>query len=472
VNVPSFQFLGYAAIGAILYHLARHASLRTYILLALNLIFLASFAAGPMSLVPYAVFIATGALATILIRRSRSAPLTWAFIVLVLAELCYFKRYGFIPQQLDLKFVYVTMGLSYVFFRVLHLVIESRDAPESVPGSMVSYLNYTLHFPALVSGPIQLYPDYQAAVEAGPRLTPALVGTALWRICLGLFKVVIVGALLSYLQKQAIASYLQDTSWSDSALHELLLIAAYPLFLYANFSGYVDFVVGVARFYGFALPENFDHPFSSENFITFWSRWHITLSNWLKTYVYTPLLMACMRRWESRTAEQYSAVLAYFVTFFLVGVWHGQTAMFLFFGLLQGGGVAANKLYQIQMTQLLGNKEYKQLRANPVYRSVSRGLTFAWFAFTLVWFWASSAELTQLVHAGSAAALITALAALVVVATVVLEILTRLNSLLTAATLLQSRYALCAAATAMTLVVLCSLFIVGTPPPDIVYKQF
>jgi D-alanyl-lipoteichoic acid acyltransferase DltB (MBOAT superfamily) len=472
VNVPSFQCLAYAAFGAVLYKVARRSSVRKYILLAFNLVFLVSLSTGPKSLLPYAVFIATGVLSTALIRRSGSLTTTWALIGLIVAELCYFKQYGFIPQQLGLHFTYVTVGLSYVCFRVLHLLIESRDAPDAVPRSIVSYLNYTLHFPALVSGPIQLYSEYQAAEQADPKFTAGLIGDALWRICLGLFKVVIVAGLLSYLHRQEMDSYLKATDWYQTAMHGATLIAVYPLFLYANFSGYVDFVIGIAKLYGFDLPENFNKPFSSENFLAFWSTWHITLSNWLKTYVYTPLLMTCMRRWESKLAEPYFAVLAYFVTFFLVGVWHGQTAMFLFFGVLQGGGVAANKFYQIQIIRLLGNKKYKQLRSDRLYRALSRGLTFSWFAFTLIWFWASSAELEGLYRTASALSLTVALAALFMISTLALEGVTRLEDLLTGSSVLQSRYALCALATIMFLVVLCSLFIVGAPPPEIVYKQF
>ena len=77
------------------------------------------------------------------------------------------------------------------------------------------------------------------------------------------------------------------------------------------------------------MPENFDWPFLAENFIAFWGRWHITLSNWLKTYVYTPLLMSSMRRFPAPSLEPYLGAFAYFVTFFLVGAWHGQTSMFL-----------------------------------------------------------------------------------------------------------------------------------------------
>src|SRR5258708_37770208 len=97
--------------------------------------------------------------------------------------------------------------------------------------------------------------------------------------------------------------------------------------------------------------------------------------------------MTLLRRCPSRWFESYLGVLAYFVTFFLVGAWHGQTSMFLFFGVLQGGGVAANKLYQVTMTSGLSRKGYRALAANPTYAAWARGLPFTRFALTMVWFW-------------------------------------------------------------------------------------
>ena len=128
----------------------------------------------------------------------------------------------------------------------------------------------------------------------------------------------------------------------------------YPVYVYFNFSGYMDLVIGVARFLRLELPENFNRPFSSCSFLEFWSRWHMTLSSWMKTYVYTPLLKAMMERFQSPAIEPFLGVFAFFVTFFLVGAWHGQTSEFLFFGVLLGLGISLNKLYQILLAKRSG----------------------------------------------------------------------------------------------------------------------
>ena len=108
--------------------------------------------------------------------------------------------------------------------------------------------------------------------------------------------------------------------------------------------------------------------------------------------MYNPLLLNLLRRFPARRLEAVWATLAFFITFFLVGVWHGQTLAFLFFGFLQGLGVSVNKMYQLIMTRRLGRKRYERVSTGALYEGIGRGLTFTWFAFTLTWFWASWGE--------------------------------------------------------------------------------
>ena len=129
------------------------------------------------------------------------------------------------------------------------------------------------------------------------------------------------------------------------------------------------------------------------SFLDFWSRWHITLSTWFKNYLYNPLLVGMMRRISSITLEPFLSVVCFFITFFLVGVWHGRTSEFVFYGVLQGLGVSVNKLWQVLLTRSLGRKRYKSVSARPMYRLLARGLTFSWFALTLFWFWADWRQL-------------------------------------------------------------------------------
>jgi alginate O-acetyltransferase complex protein AlgI len=479
MSVPSVEFLVFAVVGALIFNLFRGLRSRAWVLASLNLAFFCSFLHGWLSAVPYAAFLALGYAGIRILRKQKSAIV---FVMLVAAVLYAFflvKRYSFIPAGMQIAFWYSAIGISYVFFRVMHLLIEVWQDSISEPVGPLSYFNYALNFPALVCGPIQRYEDYREMEEGGRPLAldTRVIGKSIERIVVGFFKVTVVSTFLLTWQKGFINSLSAGDAWSDRVLDLALICGLYPLYLYANFSGYTDFVIGVARLLRLELPENFNDPFSSESFIGFWSRWHMTLSSWLKDYVYTPLLMTLMRRFTAGWAGPYLAVFAYFVTFFLVGAWHGQTTIFLFFGVLQGGGVAVNKLYQVGMTSALGARDYRELCANPTYRACARGLTYTWFAFTLFWFWSDWQQLGRIAAAAGVTAAIAATAFLFAVATALLSLRAWLRAgkaQMSGAwwALAQHRYVRTAMVSALALFTFVVLNVLGGSPPDLVYKNF
>jgi D-alanyl-lipoteichoic acid acyltransferase DltB (MBOAT superfamily) len=225
------------------------------------------------------------------------------------------------------------------------------------------------------------------------------------------------------------------------------------------------------------LPENFDRPFSATSFIDFWNRWHITLSTWLKTYVYNPLLMALMRKNPSESMAPIWGVIAFFVTFFLVGAWHGQTSSFLFFGVLQGLGVSVNKIYEILLVKRLGRKGVKALNTNVLYNAFARGLTFTWFTFTLLWFWSNWNQLASLATALGFLGICEAITLVFVASTVGLGIWQALRGgalsiQVGGQSILQSRYTRTAWCTALVLIAITSELLIRQQAPEIVYKAF
>ncbi|OXI96065.1 MULTISPECIES: MBOAT family O-acyltransferase [Burkholderia] len=476
MNIPSFQFFAFAAVAALIFNLSRSLTWQNTVFLVVNLLFLATFSRDPVAWIPFAAFLLVGYLS---VRGMQTKQWLAAFapiLAIVIALFFWLKRYTFVPSALLLSHPYVTIGVSYIFFRMLHLIIDARSPGLPVRVTPVVYLNYVLNFTSIVSGPIQRFQDY-SVTQTNERPGPDAIdyGVALERVIVGFFKVAIVSVALSHVHHQALAQLSPAQPLGERILTGLTIAAIYPVYLYFNFSGYTDTVVGVARFFGISLPENFDRPFSSTNFIGFWSRWHITLSGWLKTYVYNPLLMALMRRFPSRSLEPYLGVVAFFVTFFLVGAWHGQTSMFLFFGVLQGGGVSVNKLYQIRMTQWLGKKRYVALCNTPLYTHCARGLTFTFFAFSLLWFWSTWSEIQAI--ATTLGPVLVALVWLVVFvgATVTLAVLNAGYARMTQggmAGLFLSRYVRTSWCTVLAVVTVLVLVISDSPAPDIVYKTF
>ncbi len=170
--------------------------------------------------------------------------------------------------------------------------------------------------------PNELIP--QLDVRRDPRHVD--VGGAAWLILGGLFKKVVVSSFL--------ASAIVDPVFGDPARHgaveTLFAIWGYAIVIYADFSGYTDIAIGVAKLLGFQFPQNFDRPYSARSLQDFWRRWHMTLSRWLRDYLYIPL--GGSKKGEFRT------YLNIFVTMVLGGLWHGAAWTFVFWGAYHGVG--------------------------------------------------------------------------------------------------------------------------------------
>jgi D-alanyl-lipoteichoic acid acyltransferase DltB (MBOAT superfamily) len=478
MDTGSLQFVAFGLAAALLVNLSRRPLWRSTVLLAASFLFIGLIDRSVTALLPLAAFLLLGYLSVRLLQSGRPKLMVLCVITVILAY-AWLKKYTFLPHATFLNHPYLVLGISYIFFRVLHLIIETGEGSELRPISLFAYLTYTLNFTTFVCGPIQRYDDFardQFALQPLP-LGPRVLGTQLERILRGFVKINILAMFLYSAQQDALAALAQPLPLVAKLFAAFRLAVLYPFFLYCNFSGYIDIVIALARIMRLRLPENFNRPFSATSFIDFWSRWHITLSLWLKTYVYNPLLMALMRRNSSPRLMPYLGVFSFFVTFFLVGIWHGRTSEFVIFGVLQGGGVAANKLWQVWLTGAMGKQRYKALNVSLIYNSFSRGLTFTWFAFTLFWFWASWKQLQSVFTSIATTQWIAVWLAIWIAATAALATWELLRSLLllpkTAdGPLLESRYARVIYASAFALVAFVLTVLLNHPAPDLVYKAF
>jgi len=482
MDSASFEFVFFGLVAAIVSNFSRSRVWRSIVLMVATLIFLAMLARQPIVFVPLAGFLLLGYLGLAMLGRGWSRLTVWSILAVIFAYV-WLKKYTFLPEGIFLHFPYFTLGLSYIFFRVLHLLIEAGEPAEDGNAKprigIGAYLLYTLNFTTFVSGPIQRYDEFaqdQFAEEPIP-LGARVIGLQLERLVRGFFKVNVLAMLLHTVQENAIAQLSQPISPSQRAVAAFWLVVAYPFFLYANFSGYIDIVIALARLMRVRLPENFDRPFSASSFLDFWNRWHITLSMWLKTYVYNPLLLALMRRISSLTMQPFLGVFCFFVTFFLIGIWHGRTSEYAVFGVLQGGGVAINKLWQLQMAKYLGRKGYKELAKNSIYIAFGRSLTFTWFAFTMFWFWANWKQIHTIFSAIGVLQWLAVWVGIWLVATAVLAAWEWLRALLLSiqtdgGPVLTSRYARVVYASALGLAAFVVTVLLNQPAPGIVYKAF
>lgn len=476
----SLWFLAYALAVVIVFNISSSVAWRQFVLLSASIGFLAFFSLSPAAFVPLAAFLLFG-FVSLRLMQAGAAGLFVPLLIVGIAAFAWLKRYAFIPPALFLHHPYVTLGLSYILFRVLQLIIDAHSRSATLLGkiSLVSYLNFTLNFTTLVSGPIQRYNQF-ASMQLAPVPLPLnlpVAGQALHRIIVGFFKVNVLSPLLLLIHTSALHSLPSAHAGAGRVLPVIAAVAVYPFYIYCNFSGYIDIVIGIARFLRIKLPENFNRPFSSKNYLIFWSRWHTTLSTWLQIYVYGPLMLAGMRRWPSPAVEPFLNIFALFVTFLLVGVWHGQTSAFILFGLLLGLGVSIAKAYQVLMTKCIGLERYTELSSHWFYAAAARGLTFLWSAFTMLWFWSNSTELRSLARPVSSAEIALAWFAIFVGASVLLALWESLREWSLSFQFenqpaLASRYFLTVWDTALVVISIAAMVLLNAPPPEIVYKRF
>lgn len=448
--------------------------------MAASIGFLGFFSHRPTELIPLAAFLLFGFL-SLRLMQAGATRLFVPLLIVGIASFIWLKKYAFIPSSLFLRAPYVSLGLSFIFFRVLHLTIDARANHSTLARniSLVSYLNYTLNFTTLVSGPIQRYNRF-ASMQLAPTPLPLnifVVGQALERIITGIFKVNVMSLFLLTVQKSAVNSLAAVPATSGRVFTAITIVAVYPFYIYCNFSGYIDIVIGLARFLRIKLPENFNRPFSSQNYMIFWSRWHITLSTWFQIYVYGPIVLWILRRWRSPAAEMLLSVLAIFLTFFLVGLWHGQTFAFIFFGLLLGLGVSVTKLYQVLMTNWMGRERYAAFGSHWIYNSAARGLTYTWCALTMLWFWSDWTQLRFLARSLGSREIALVWIAIFVGSAITLALWESVREWLLSfqfdnQPVLSSRYFRTVWATVLLVFSIATMTLLNAPPPDIVYKTF
>lgn len=401
----SITFVAFVAACLALFHACPTPAARRWVLTVANVVFIASFAASPESLLPLAGFLAAGYGGLLAMRRWHASWVAGGAIVFLIAVFVWLRRYSFASFLPGLSFDYATVGLSYVLFRMIHLMVDTRSGLVGQAVTPRAFLNYTCNFLCFVSGPIQRFQDH---AEQDRRLgeetldAETMLGAAT-RVLRGYAKLMIVGELLRVGEERAHAALGHAPgAWGPPLVAAALV--GHLLYWYCNFSGLMDVLLGLGRFFGMRLPENFDRPFASSNFLKLWTRWHITLSEWFRDYVFNPLGQALMRRRSRSVRVTAIGIFCYFVTFLLLGAWHGPTAGWVGVGVAFGCGVSANKLYETLLGARLGRRGLATLRARPVYATLCRGCTMLYFASAMGIAWLSGAEARLLLAWAPAAA--------------------------------------------------------------------
>ncbi len=260
----------------------------------------------------------------------------WLAICANLGILLYFKLasiqsstfFNILPgasSSTDIQRISFPLGLSFFTFSVLASLIDAYKSKKSLPVNFVNYLQYVLFFPKIVVGPIMSYTAFASQTSQFSFSWDRFYKGSK-RFILGLTKKVVIADQLAVIVN---AGFGLDRPYYQTSIAWLLMIAFF-IQIYYDFSGYIDMGIGIAHIIGFDLPENFNFSYSSKSLTEFWRRWHMTLSGWFREYVFYPL------EFKRRGSRFFRVETDTLLVFLLTGLWHGVTQNFIVWGLFQG----------------------------------------------------------------------------------------------------------------------------------------
>ena len=293
-----------------------------------------------------------------------------------------------LASSLDLNW----LGFSYVAFRLIHL-IRDRQTGLLPALTLREHITYITFFPAFLSGPI----DRAERMVEDLRNLPVLVrvdatryGEGAERIISGLVKKFVIADTLA--QGMTLDAFSSGTL--ESSYGAWLLLYGYALRLYFDFSGYSDIAIGTGLLFGVRLPENFNYPYFRTNITAFWQSWHMTLSNWARFYVFSPLSRHLLRR-KPKPSSTLVVLITQISTMLVIGLWHGVTINFIIWGLWHGIGLWIHKQWSDRT-----RKWYRGLNETPYQKwawQIFAGLiTFHYVV--LGWVWFALPDVSQSIH--------------------------------------------------------------------------
>lgn len=288
------------------------------------------------------------------------------------------------------------LGFSFVAFRLIHTLRDRQTGILPIL-SLREYLTYVIFFVSYTAGPIDRAERFSSDLRVVPEiqgLDPERLGHGGWRIALGLLKKFIIADTLA----QGLSLTAANAAQAESTAGLWVLLYGYALRLYFDFAGYTDIAIGIGMLYGIQLPENFDRPYLKSSITEFWQSWHITLSTWVRFYIFSPLSRWLLtRKW--RPSSTVIVLLAQLATMLVIGLWHGITWNFFTWGLWHGLGLFVHKQWSDRT-----RKWYRRLDQYPwrkrAWKVFAWYLTFNFVVLGWVWFALPSLQLSIEVFLG------------------------------------------------------------------------
>lgn len=279
----------------------------------------------------------------------------------------YWFSNSYFGSSFDITQIILPVGISFYTFQTMSYSIDIYRRKIEPLKSIVDFGFYVSFFPQLVAGPIVRASEFIPQIYKKYSLTKAQFTKSTLLILGGLVKKIVISdyIAINYVDR------IFDAPLRYSGFENLLGIYGYALQIYCDFSAYSDIAIGIALLLGFTLPDNFNAPYSATNITEFWRRWHMTLSRWLRDYLYISL--GGNRKGKVRT------LINLMLTMLIGGLWHGASIRFIIWGGLHGFGLVIHKLYLRLFPRLSSSR-------NLLWRLISWFITFQFVAFCWVFF--------------------------------------------------------------------------------------
>ena len=315
----------------------------------------------------------------LLYRTERKVSRKWLVTLSLIVNICmlgYFKYTNFIfdlfysavNRQFEPFDIVLPVGISFFTFQSMSYIIDIYRKQIEPLQRWRDYAFYVSFFPQLVAGPIVRARDFIPQIRRPLFVSNEMFGRGIFLIVSGLFKKAVISDYISVNFVERIF----DNPTLYSGVENLIGVYGYALQIYCDFSGYSDMAIGIALLLGFHFNINFDSPYKSASITEFWRRWHISLSSWLRDYLYISL--GGNRKGKIR---QYANLI---ITMFLGGLWHGASWNFVLWGMMHGVALAAHKFW---MT-LTGRK--KGTESHGIHRFFGVLVTFHFVCFCWIFF--------------------------------------------------------------------------------------
>ncbi|HSZ24914.1 MAG TPA: MBOAT family O-acyltransferase [Cytophagaceae bacterium] len=297
-------------------------------------------------------------------------------ILLNLGLLFYFKYTNFFIEiindiqggSIEPFNLILPIGISFYTFENLSYTIDVYQNKFKPVNKFIDYLFFLSFFPKLMMGPIVRASDFIPQIRKEINLSDKDVATGFFLILTGLFKKVVISDFIY----ANIVSFVFEAPGRYTGLECLIAVYGYALVIYCDFSGYSDMAIGIARWMGLTIDKNFEAPYQSSNITIFWRKWHISLSNWLRDYLYIPL--GGNRKGKVRT------YLNLLFTMILGGLWHGASWNFVLWGFMHGVALAVHKFFTGK------NRADESLSGSGVKKFFGIVLTFHFVCFIWIFF--------------------------------------------------------------------------------------